>query len=79
MGLDGILTSHIEQVADEFDMACQPQFHLHPYRTRMDIICIFSHEITLNLSFTTKKHLIEISQPPLQTTECDMASYQNCA
>ena len=28
---------------------------LNPYRTRMDIICIFSHEITLNLSFTTKK------------------------
>ena len=40
----------------------------------MDIICIFSHKITLNLSFTTKKCIIEISQPPLQTTECDMAS-----
>ena len=53
--------------------------HLNPYRTRMDIICIFSHEITINLSFTTKKHIIEISQPPLQTTECDMASDQNCA
>ena len=38
--------------------------HLNPYRTRMDIICIFSHEITINLSFTTKKHIIEISQPP---------------
>ena len=23
MGLDGTLTSHIERVADEFDMACQ--------------------------------------------------------
>ena len=53
--------------------------HLNPYRTRMDIICIFSHEITINLSFTAKKHIIEISQPPLQTTECDMASDQNCA
>ena len=41
--------------------------------------CIFSHEITINLSFTTKKHIIKISQPPLQTTECDMASDQNCA
>ena len=53
--------------------------HLNPYRTRMDIICIFSHGITLNLSFTTTKHIIEISQPPLKTTECDMASDQNCA
>ena len=53
--------------------------HLNPYRTRMDIMCIFSHEITINLSFTTKKHIIELSQPPLQTTECDMASDQNCA
>ena len=37
--------------------------HLNTYRTRMDIICIFSHEITLNLSFTTKKCIIE---PPLR-------------
>ena len=74
----------------EFDMACRwhsdksyrtsrrrvryglSECHLNPYRTRMDIICIFAYEITLNLSFTTKK-------PPLQTTECDMASDQNCA
>ena len=53
--------------------------HLIPYRTRMDIICILSHKITLNLSFTSKKRIIEISQPPLKTTECDMASDQNCA
>ena len=33
--------------------------HLNPCRTRIDIIYIFSHKITLNLSFTTKK-------PPLQ-------------
>ena len=32
----------------------------------MDIICIFSHRMTLHLSFTTKKHITEISQPPLQ-------------
>ena len=64
MGLDGTLTSHIERVADEFDMACQSAI----YRTRMDNICIFSHEITLNLSFTTKKRIIEMSQPPLQTS-----------
>ena len=45
--------------------------HLNPYRMRMDIICIFSHKIALDVSFTTKKHINEISQPPLQTTECE--------
>ena len=45
MGLDGTLTSHIERVADEFDMACQSAI----YRTRMDTICISSERNCANI------------------------------
>ena len=64
-GLDGTLTSHMKRVAREWIS-----------------LWIFSHEIALKLSFTTKKHLevlLKYHIHPLQTTEYDMASGQNCA
>ena len=34
------------------------EFHLNPYRKRMDVMCIFSHEIPLNWSSIRKQKLI---------------------
>ena len=64
MGLDGTLTvtSHIKRVADEFDNRLDlSECHLSPYHTRMDAICIFSHEIPLNLSLISTLQNICIS------------------
>ena len=47
MSFDGTLTSRIERYG-------LSDCHLDPYSTRMDAICIFSHEIPLNL------HLLKV-------------------
>ena len=62
MGLDGILTSHIERVADEFGM--ENGCHMH-----------FLARNTLKFKLKTN---FKYHKPPLQTIECDMASDQNC-